>query len=376
MKAIRLIPLVALLAASYGSAHEGHDHGADEKKDAKTLTAAPTGGPQRQASGAVFMPKPAQRTLVIRTAVAEAGEFATSVELNGRVVPDPALGGKVQAAQGSRVEAPPGGLPRLGQRVTRGQVLATLVHIEDPVERARQQVMVHEVNNQLAVAQKRQRRYQDAPGYFPRREIDETKIEIDSLQQRLTDLKASISGREMLTAPVSGVIASSMVLAGQVVEARELLFEIVDPQRLMIEAQAFDAALVDALGAASAASATASDGTPIRLRFVGGGRSLRDASLPLLFAILPPAPPLALGQPLKLIAATRQIQNGVAVPSTAVVRTATGATQVWVHESAEVFVPRTVSVQPLDAQRVRVTAGLAGGERVVTQGATLIGQVR
>ena len=369
MKIIQLVPLVVLWMTGEGFAHEGHDHGAE----AKAVVAAPSGGSQRQASGAVFMPKPVQRTLVIRTAVAEAGEFATSVELNGRVVTDPALGGKVQAAQSSRVEAPPAGLPRLGQRVTRGQVLATLVHIEDPVERARQQVMVHEVNNQLAVAQKRQRRYQDAPGYFPRREIDETKIEIDSLQQRLTDLKASISGRETLTAPVSGVIASSMVVAGQVVEARELLFEIVDPQRLMIEAQAFDAALVDSLGAATAIAA---DGHPIRLRFVGGGRSLRDASLPLLFAILPPAPPLALGQPLKLIAATRQMQKGVAVPSTAVVRTATGATQVWVHESAEVFVPRTVSVQPLDAQRVRVTAGLTGGERVVTQGATLIGQVR
>ena len=89
----------------------------------------------------------------------------------------------------------------------------------DGLERARQQVMVHEVNNQLAVAQKRQRRHQDAPGYFSRREVDETRIEIESLERRLVDLKASISGREVLTSPVTGVIATSAVVAGQVVDA-------------------------------------------------------------------------------------------------------------------------------------------------------------
>jgi hypothetical protein len=378
----KLLTMFVLCATThFAQAHEGEDHSVPPVKSAAAAVApalAPAAaGAQRQANGAVFMMKPVQRALGVRTAVAEAGEYAASIELNGRVVADPAQGGRVQAAQGSRVEAPSAGLPRLGQRVVRGQVLATLVHIEDPVERARQQVMVHETSNQLDIAQRRQRRHQDAPGYFPRREVEETRIEIASMERRLTDLKASISGRETLIAPVSGVIASSMVVAGQVVEARELLFEIVDPQRLMIEAQAFDAALVDALGSASA---TAPDGQPIRLRFVGGGRILRDASLPLLFAIdlsaAGKAVSLALGQPLKLVASTRRKERGVAVPASALVRATSGETQVWVHETAEMFVPRTVTVQPLDAGRRRITAGLVGGERVVTEGASLIGQVR
>ena len=36
----------------------------------------------------------------------------------------------------------------------------------------------------------------------------------------------------LLRAPVSGVIASASVVAGQVVDARELLFEVIDPTRL------------------------------------------------------------------------------------------------------------------------------------------------
>lgn len=367
--------LVFLLAAGMALAHEGHDHGA-EPAPAPMPTAA---RPQRLADGSVFVPKPAQRTLQLRTAIAEAGQFAASLELNGRVVADPAFGGRVQAAQASRVEAPPRGLPRLGQRVRRGEVLAVLVHVEDPVERARQQVMVHEAQNALDVALKRQRRHVDAPGYFSRREVEETRLEIASLERRLADLKASLAGREVLVAPADGVVAAAQVMAGQVVEARELLFEIVDPRHLMVEAQAFDPTLAARV---AGASTTAPDGRPVALRFIGGGRSLRDGALPLLFAVdagKGAGPDLAVGQPLKLVVGSRAAVAGVAVPASAVVRAGAGgesASRVWVHTGAEVFAPRTVAAEPLDAARVRVTSGLAGGERVVVQGAPLLGQVR
>ncbi len=366
--------LLLCLLPSLALAHEGEVH-ADAPAAATTTTAtAPTSAsPQRLSDGSVFVPKPVQRTWALRTALAEAGEFGAAVELNGRVVIDPALGGRVQASQASRVEAPARGLPRLGQRVARGEVLASLIHIEDPVEKARQQVMVHEATSQLDIAQRRQRRHQDAPGYFPRREVEETRIEIASLEKRVIDLKSSIAGRETVVSPVNGVIAAANVQAGQVVEARELLFEIVDPQRLMVEAQAFDARLTETL---SGASASTPDGQAFRLSFVGGGRSLRDQSLPLLFRIEAPVPPLALGQTVKLIATTKAQAKGIAVPAAAVVRGASGEPRVWLHEGAEVFVPRKVTVQPLDAERVLVGEGLAGGERVVVRGAQLLGQVR
>lgn len=362
----------ALLIAGTTLAHEGHDHG--EAAPAPPPIAGTA--PQRLADGGIFVPKPVQRTWALRTAVAEAGEFGGAVELSGRVVFDPALGGRVQAAQPSRVDAPARGLPRLGQKVVRGEVLAVLVHVEDPVEKARQQVMVHEARNLLDVALRRQRRHQDAPGYFPRREVEETRIEIASLEKRIADLQASIAGRETVTAPVSGVIAAANVQAGQVVDAREVLFEIVDPQRLMVEAQAYDPRLTESLGAATGATP---DGQALRLAFVGGGRSLRDQSLPLLFRIEKPVPPLALGQTVTLVATTKTQARGVAIPAGAVMRGAgdgRGETRVWLHVSAERFVPRVVVVRPLGGDRVLVTEGLAGGERVVTAGAALLAQVR
>ena len=68
--------------------------------------------------------------------------------------------------------------------------------------------------------------------------------------------------------------------------------------------------------------------------------------------------------------------KGYAVPQSAVMQNAANETVVWVHESAERFKPRTVQVQALDATRSVVTSGLSAGERVVTQGATLLAQIR
>jgi len=59
-----------------------------------------------------------------------------------------------------------------------------------------------------------------------------------------------------------------------------------------------------------------------------------------------------------------------------VVKNASNQDMVWVHTSAEVFQPRTTRVVPLDGTTVSVVDGLKAGDRVVTQGAPLINQVR
>jgi hypothetical protein len=53
-----------------------------------------------------------------------------------------------------------------------------------------------------------------------------------------------------------------------------------------------------------------------------------------------------------------------------------GQTFVFGHVSAERFAPRAVRVEPLDAERVLLLAGIEPGKRVVTIGAELLDQVR
>ncbi len=70
------------------------------------------------------------------------------------------------------------------------------------------------------------------------------------------------------------------MVIGQVVDARELVFEVVDLKRLRIEALAYDAEV--ASNVAGAALAVGSERVP--LTFVGAARSLREQALPMIFS--------------------------------------------------------------------------------------------
>jgi cobalt-zinc-cadmium efflux system membrane fusion protein len=358
---------VAAYATPLGvQAGEGHDHG-----DAPA--AASGNGPKRQADGSVFLPKATQRQLTVRTMVAAEAALPKAFELSGRVVMDPNAGGKVQAALAGRLEAGPQGLPGVGQRVRKGEVLAHVVPTAGAIERSNQVSQQVELRAARALAEKRVARLQELADTVPRKDIEAAESELLSLTGRLHAVGVGLSNRDALVAPVSGIIASASAVSGQVVDARELIFEVVDPRRLRIEALAYDTA--QARGIASAALSLGSQRVP--LVFLGGAHSLRDQALPLIFAgQAGELSSLALGQTVKVFVQSHERIQGVQVPLAALLRNPSNQTIVWVKESPERFAPRVVTFEPLDGTSVAVTSGLKAGERVATQGATLINQVR
>ena len=357
---------LATTATLPAAAGEGHDHG-----DAPAASSA--GGPQRQPDGSVFLPKPAQRQLGVRTLLTQAAELPRTVELSGTVLMDPNAGGKVQALIAGRLEAGPRGLPSIGQTVRKGEVLAYVTPATAPIERANQAAQLAELRASRSLADKRVARLKELADTVPRKEIEAAESEAASLAERAAAVGAGLSSREALVASASGVIASANAVAGQVVDARELVFEIVDPQRLRIEALAFDTALADRIGGASLA--VGSERLP--LVFVGAGRSLREQALPLSFRAQGAAlSQLAVGQPVRVFVQTRDKVKGIAVPVLSLLKNPANQTIVWVKSAPERFEPRTVTTEPLDGMSVAVTSGLKPGDRVATQGATLINQVR
>lgn len=358
-------------------AHGDEDHSKDAAKPGpeQSVPAGTDGAtsPQRLPDGSVNLPKAVQRLYTVRTVIVEEQSLPSSVELKGTVIADPAAAGRVQATQPGIVQAGPGGLPHLGQKVAQGQVLAYLAPQANGLERAGTQAQLAEVNGLMVVAEQKVQRYAQLEGSVPQREIDAARAELASLAQRKQALSAGLAGRVALTAPVPGVISSNAVVAGQVVDARELLFEIVRPDRLLVQALAYDARVAADIEGVSALTAVKE---PLRLTFLGASPQLREQAIPLQFRIAPPLPVLAVGQPVTVIVATRSRVKGYAVPQSAVTQNASNENVVWVHESAERFKPRKVQVQVLDATRSVVTSGLNAGERVVTQGATLLAQVR
>ncbi|RZL61490.1 MAG: HlyD family secretion protein [Variovorax sp.] len=319
--------MLALMTAWPAAADEGHDHGGG-------AAASSGNGPQRQPDGSVFLPKPAQRQLGVRTLVAVSAELPRSVELNGRVLMDPNAGGKVQAVVAGRIEPGPRGLPENGQAVRKGEVLAYVAPAAAPIERSNQAAQLAELRAGQALAAKRVARLKELADTVPRKEIEAAESEAASFAARAAAVSAGLSSRDALVAPVAGVIAAANVVAGQVVDARELVFEIVDPSRLRIEALAFDAALASDIGGATLALGD----ERVPLGFIGAARSLREQALPLSFraegAVLSK---LAVGQPVRVYVQTKQKVKGIAVPVSSLMKNPANQTIVWVKTTRRHF---------------------------------------
>ncbi len=327
---------------------------------------------QRFPDGAVFVPKATQRILGVRTMMAKPEEHRRAVALPGRVIPDPSASGAVQTSLTGRLSPPIGGFPRLGQRVKSGDVLALVQPAISSADITTQQQQARELEQQITLVQRRLERLRPIANVVARSQIEDAELEFAGLKNRKANLeRAQKREPERLTAPVDGVIASAAATPGQVVEVNAVIFQIVDPERLWIEALTFDA-----LAGAKTGTARLNDGRSLKLDYQGTGFADRNQAIPIHFAVNESTRGLRMGQLLTVLAETEETKTGIAVPRTSVVRAGNGQMIIYEHANAERFIPREVRVEPLDGDRVLVISGLEVNKRIVTQGVELLNQIR
>ncbi len=341
-------------------AHGDDDHAHDEAPAVNTANK-----PQRLPDGRVFVPKLTQFQLGISTQLVQTSSAAKTIELNGHVVMNPNHGARVQASSGGRVSAPAGGLPLLGSRVKKGQILALIKPAQGSYDVAQQQAELAETRANLAQAEQNLARLRQLEGSVPRKEIESAQAQLNAVRARSAALSMAGNG-EVLRASLDGVLASSNVVNGQVIDPATVLFEIVDPKGFLIEALAYEPSMITQIESAAF--------NGVKLRYLGGASALREGALPMLFAPTE-AMPLALGQVVKVVAHTREQTRGVVLPASSVVKNGSNQNVVWVLEQAQVLRAVPVQPMPLDGQRVLVDQ-IKDGQRIVVQGANLINQIR
>jgi RND family efflux transporter MFP subunit len=364
------LPALATLAMGGAArAHEGHP-----EDDARPAI-SPGDSPRRLPDGRVFVPKPTQRILDVRTVIVKPKTIPKAVVFVGRVMANPNRSGLVQSITGGRVIAPERGLPRMGQAVAKGDVLAS---IESPMaiaDRTTISERMGEIEQGIAVAEAKLRRLRAMAerGLVPQSLVVETEAELEGLHRRRDVVRETRLAPEVLRAPIDGVVALSRVVAGQVVAAQDVLFQIVDPNSLWIEAYDYgdnDPAALEhatAIGGANVA---------MKLSFEGSSRTLQQQATVLHFAISDPTSSLRVGQPVTVTAQRGEATSGIIIDRDAVVRGGNGEAIVWRHVEPEYFEARPVRTEPFDATHVLVAAGIGDGERIVIRGAELINQVR
>jgi membrane fusion protein, heavy metal efflux system len=361
-----LIPAL-LLAPETARAHEGHDH--DEQK-AVSVTGDTA---QRLSDGSLFVPKPIQRILAIRTLLSATSTHRKTLALPGRIIPDPNASGFVQASVSGRLSAPAGGFPKLGTAVQAGDVLAFVTPPFQAIDVSDMRQKAGELDQQIDIVAKRVARYESLvkSGTVSRVNYDEALLELKGLRERRAALDRARAESEKLVAPVSGIIASANAVAGQIAETNAVVFQIVDPAKLWVEALTFSH-----LPDSPVATASTGEGVTLRLSFQGAGFTDRSQAIPVHFSVQLATKGLRVGQLVTVMAATGEEVQGIVVPRAAILRGANGQTILLEHTTAERFEPRIVRVEPLDADNVLVLDGLAPGKRLVVQGAELLNQIR
>ena len=368
------------LTPTPSQAHEGHDHDEDNAPVVRTESQ-----PQRLPDGSVFLPKPTQRLLNIRSAVATLHDVAQSERLLGKTVADPAYMGVVQAVSDGRIGFPSKGLPTIGEVVGLDDVVATLTPVLTVEAQAERSAKHGALNQEIALTRQRLNRLRAASeisvvsqgtgakvSVVSKGTIRELEVQLSVLERRHDTLTGINFTPLNLKASLSGTISKVNVTTGQVVTAGDTLIEIVDPQRILVETVAYPGQNTDFV---SNARVILPDKASSPLAFVSRSLSL-TAQAETLFFRLDNEATMPLGTPVTVILEGENSENRLLVPRNAVVRGASGLTVVWLQEAPERFRPHIVNAEPFDGEQMKIKAGMKEGDRFVTEGASFLSQVR
>jgi membrane fusion protein, heavy metal efflux system len=341
----------------------------------------------------------------LKLAKAEEAMRAPQIQSTGRIVPVPSKRAVVAPPVGGIVES--GTIPRIGQRVMQGQVLAKLrqtptaaevaqiqaantqIHIENTrLEAERRRLVQAEVEAAARLEEAthdlgRSQRLYEKKAYSAKAleadELDKTAkaAQLEAIRAQLRALQAgtlatSVSDSEYdVRAPISGTIVRVNKSAGEQVAPGEAIIEIVALDTVWVEAPIFERDLGKLARQGSAVfTTTAFPEKQFQGRLVDIGKVVDEQSrtATAIFEVVNRSEELSIGMQADL-----RLNGGTPAPVLLVPREAVldneGKKIVYVLLSGEEFERRDVVLGDEYGGKVAILSGIKPGERVVTQGA-------
>ncbi|PYR85137.1 MAG: hypothetical protein DMG19_15500 [Acidobacteria bacterium] len=223
--------------------------------------AEPT-APPAESKGRVAFRMEQQWLIRMKMALAEEAKLPPQIYSTGRVVAVPSNRALVAPPVGGMIDSRP--LPRIGQQVMRGQLIATLVQTPTAAEAAQIRIENSRVDAErrrlgqaeieararlsaAAAEAGRARRLLEQKAYSQRQfetaEADRKAAEatLAGVQEQVQALQtASPTANYEVTAPISGTVVEVKKSAGEEVRAGEPILEIVALDRVWVEAPIFE----------------------------------------------------------------------------------------------------------------------------------------
>jgi len=341
----------------------------------------------------------------LKLAKAEEAMRAPQIQSTGRIVPVPSKRAVVAPPVGGIVES--GTIPRIGQRVMQGQVLAKLrqtptaaevaqiqaantqIHIENTrLEAERRRLVQAEVEAAARLEEAthdlgRSQRLYEKKAYSAKAleadELDRTAkaAQLEAIRAQLRALQAATSATSVsdseydVRAPISGTIVRVNKSAGEQVAPGEAIIEIVALDTVWVEAPIFERDLGKLARQGSAVfTTTAFPEREFQGRLVDIGKIVDEQSrtATAIFEVVNRSEELSIGMQADLRLNGGTPASVLLVPREAVLDNE-GKKIVYVLLSGEEFERRDVVLGDEYGGKVAILSGIKPGERVVTQGA-------
>ncbi len=327
-------------------------------------------------------------------------DFATVEAVKGIARPSVAATATIRAHPDgeARLAAPAAGLlraagsfPRVGQTVTKGQVLAMLApRLGGDTDQATLEAGAGKARIALDQARRERERME---ALFKDEAVAEKRLlearaneamaqaEAAAAQARAGQFGGAVGkpGGIAIRAPIAGIIADVSVAAGAFVAEGAPLFHVANTARLWLEARVPESE-IGRLGTPNGAAFVVDGfdqpfviepGRNGKLIGVGGAVDASTRTVPVIFEFANPGSALRLGMTAKAQLFSAGDKVTVLVPTSAI-QDESGAQIVYVQTGGESFERRIVQTGARDGANVAILAGLDAGQRVVSKGAYLV----
>lgn len=364
-----LAALLALAGAERARAHGGEDHGAPAPPPAPVGRALP-------------LPLESQFLIGLRTVVAGSAPVREGVEAWGHLVARPGGAADLRAPVDGVVEAGPGGFPSPGDPVRPGDVLAVVREVQGSLDRAALAeqraaavTRLAEARKALALAERDAEQATGLGASLPERErLERTQaVEVAREAYRQADLEVATlasGATAAVRSPLEGRLGGLLARPGDQVQAGDPLFRVLDARSLWAEVLVPEAA---APGITAGAPATvwvpSAPERPLPAVVLDAGQEVDPTTglLRVTLAVEGADPGLRPGMGVRAWIAQGEPRLALVVPDSAVVD-AGGSTLAFVKTGPETFATREIALGARVPEGWEVRAGVAAGERVVTDG--------
>ena len=349
--------------------------------------------PSVESTGLVPFRMEQQWLIRMKMALAEEAKLSPQIYSTGRVIASPSNRALVAPPVGGIIESR--SLPRIGERVMRGQLLATLLQTPTAAEAAQIRIENSRVDAErrrlaqgeieararlsaAAAEADRAKRLLEKKAYSQRQfevaEADRKAAEatLAGMQEQIKALQAtSTTSNYQVTAPLSGTIVELKKAAGEEVHPGEPILEIVALDQVWVEAPIFEKDLgrmtrsVDATFTTAAYPDKEFHG---RLINIGAVVDEQSRTAKAVFEVNNLAGELKLGMQANLRLSAGDKTTVLLVPKESVLDNE-GKKIVYVLRSGEEFERRDVVLGDEFGDKIAILSGVKRGERVVTQGA-------